>query len=224
MEGIGTRQAEVAARERLGAHDAAGAPEALGQAGQNVHGAVDAPEPSGPDAWNVGGRSASSSAHAADAAARRAVDLYSDLVLRLSYTYLKSTHDAEDICQTILMKLLMRSEGFENAEHEKAWVVRATANACKDILRSGFRRRSVGLDAAAEAVAPEPEESAILDEVMALPVGYRECVYLHYFEGYSISEIADMTDQSVAAVSKCLSRGRGKLRVMLKGGACEQGV
>lgn len=230
MEGRGARQAGVAACEPLGTYGAAGAPEALDQPGQNARNADDPPEPSARDACDFAGSPASvaadvaSAANAVDVAARRAVDLYSDLILRLSYTYLKSTHDAEDICQTILMKLLMRPGGFENVEHEKAWVVRATANACKDILRSGFRRRSVKLDAAAEIAAPEPEESAVLDEVMALPVGYRECVYLHYFEGYSISEIADMTNRSVDAVSKCLSRGRSKLRIMLKGGLHEQGV
>ena len=126
-------------------YGAAGAPEALDQPGQNARNADDPPEPSARDACDFAGSPASvaadvaSAANAVDVAARRAVDLYSDLILRLSYTYLKSTHDAEDICQTILMKLLMRPGGFENVEHEKAWVVRATANACKDILRSkGF--------------------------------------------------------------------------------------
>ena len=38
--------------------------------------------------------------------AERLVQTYSDLILRLAYTYLKSTHDAEDICQNIFLKLL----------------------------------------------------------------------------------------------------------------------
>ena len=59
--------------------------------------------------------------------ARRLVGTYSSLILRLSFTYLKSTHDAQDICQNVLMKLIERQEPFCSTEHEKAWVVRATA-------------------------------------------------------------------------------------------------
>ena len=48
------------------------------------------------------------------AEAERLVYTYSDLILRLSYTYLKSTHDAEDICQNVLLKLLTDGREFES--------------------------------------------------------------------------------------------------------------
>lgn len=149
--------------------------------------------------------------------AERLVSVYADLILRLSYTYLKSTHDAEDICQTVLIKLLQGGRGFESAEHERAWVARATANACKDVLRSGRRRTSVTLDAAAEAVAPEAPDGDVLDAVMALPQAYREALYLHYYEGYTAREIAQMTGRTESAVAQHLSRGRAKLRAALEG-------
>ena len=148
--------------------------------------------------------------------AERLVNTYSDLILRLSYTYLKSTQDGEDICQTVLLKLLTEDRVFESLEHERAWVVRVAINACKDELRA-FRRGAVPLDAAAEAEAPEPPRSEVLDAVMALPEKYREAVYLFYYEGYSIDEIAALTGRSGAAVSAHLSRGRKKLKTMLEG-------
>ena len=148
--------------------------------------------------------------------AERLVNTYSDLILRLSYTYLRSTQDGEDICQTVLLKLLTEDRVFESPEHERAWVVRVAINACKDELRA-FRRRAVPLDAAAEAEAPEPPRSEVLDAVMALPENYREAVYLFYYEGYSIDEIAALTGRSGAAVSAHLSRGRKKLKTMLEG-------
>ena len=86
--------------------------------------------------------------------ARRLVETYSDLILRLSWTYLKSTQDGEDICQSVLLKLLTGEETFDSPGHEKAWVIRATINACKDELRA-FRRKILPLDAAAEAEAPD---------------------------------------------------------------------
>ena len=148
--------------------------------------------------------------------AERLVDAYSDLILRLSYTWLKSTQDAEDICQTVLLRLLTGETAFQSREHEKAWVVRTTINACKDELRS-FRRRAAPLDEAAGAAAPEPPRSEVLEAVMALPEKYREAIYLFYYEGYSIDEIAALTGRSGAAVSAHLSRGRKKLKTMLEG-------
>lgn len=151
-----------------------------------------------------------------EAEARRLVDTYSDLILRLSYTYLKSTQDGEDICQTVLLKLLTGDEAFDSPGHEKAWVIRAAINACKDELRA-FRRKAVPLEDAPEPAAPEPPQSEVLDAVMELPGKYREAIYLFYYEGYSVKEIGALTGRSEAAVSAHLSRGRKKLRELLGG-------
>ena len=158
------------------------------------------------------------------AEAERLVYTYSDLILRLSYTYLKSTHDAEDICQTVFLKLLTSGQTFDSPAHEKAWIIRTTANACKGALRSTFRRRTVAHEPAAATAAPEAPDSAVLEAVMALPENYREAVYLHYFEGYSVREIAGLLGRSEAAVTAHLSRGRHKLRTTLGGEYYEQSV
>lgn len=158
------------------------------------------------------------------AEAERLVYTYSDLILRLSYTYLKSTHDAEDICQTVFLKFLTSGQTFDSPAHEKAWIIRTTANACKDALRSTFRRRTVALEAAAATAAPEAPDNAVLEAVMELPENYREAVYLHYFEGYSVREIAGLLGRSEAAVTAHLSRGRHKLRTTLGGEYYEQSV
>ena len=113
---------------------------------------------------------------ASEVEAERLVEAYADLILRLSYTYLKSTHDAEDVCQTVLLKLMGARTRFEGPEHEKAWVVRTTANACKDALRSGFRKLTVGLEAAPDAAVPDEPDSGVVDAVMALPAKYREAI------------------------------------------------
>ena len=147
--------------------------------------------------------------------AERLVNAYSDLILRLSYTYLKSTQDGEDICQTVLLKLLTGDEQFDSPEHEKAWVIRATANACKDELRS-FRRRAVPLEEAAQAPAPEPPRSDVLDAVMALPEKYRDVIHLFYYEELSVKEISQVTGRGESTVTSQLTRGRGLLRKSLK--------
>lgn len=64
----------------------------------------------------------------------RAIERYSDTVRRLCMVYLKSDSDTEDIFQTVFLKYLLRSVPFENDEHEKAWFIRVTINACKDFF------------------------------------------------------------------------------------------
>ena len=159
-----------------------------------------------------------------DSSPERLVRTYANLILRLSYTYLRSMQDAEDICQDVLMKCLQRTEPFESFDHERAWVIRVTANTCKDLLRRAERRlKVVDFDDIPEPAAPpeqtptpEPEHpSRVLEAVMGLPVTYREAIYLHYYEGYPIKDIARITGRSASAVAQHLSRGRAKLRTVL---------
>ncbi len=148
--------------------------------------------------------------------AERIVSTYADTLLRLCFTYLGSVQDAEDIVQTVYLKLLVSGPEFQSPEHEKAWLIRTAVNACKDELRA-FRRRAVPLEVIPEKTAPEIPASPVLDSVMALPEKYRGVIYLFYYEGYSIREIAELLGRSETAVAAQLSRGRGKLRKMLGG-------
>lgn len=146
------------------------------------------------------------------AEAQRLVDAYADMICRLSYTYLGSTQDAEDVCQDVLLRVLTRAPRFANEGHERAWIIRTTANACKDLLRSAARRTTMALDAAGEPAAPEAEDIGVSDAVARLPEAQREAIYLYYYERLSIREIAEATGQTEAAITKRLSRARANLR------------
>lgn len=155
-----------------------------------------------------------------EAEANRLVETYADTILRVSYTYLRSTQDAEDICQDVLLKALGHAGSFDSAEHERAWIIRVAINAAKDLLRRRDRQGTVALDDIAEPVAPmgatdrelEARAEGVLELVMALPLEYREAIYLHYYEEYSIKQIAAIVHASESAVATRLSRGRSKLR------------
>lgn len=149
---------------------------------------------------------------------------YSDLILRLSYTYLKSTHDAEDICQTVFLKYLTAGQTFRDREHEKAWIIRTAVNACKDVLKSGWRTRTCNMEACAEVAAPEMRDDSLMTAVQSLPDKYRIPLYLHYYEGYKTHEIAEMLGERPATINTRIDRARGKLRTILGGKTCEQGV
>ena len=147
--------------------------------------------------------------------ARRLVDLYADTILRISYSYLKQTCDAEDICQTVFLKYLTNDCTFDSIDHEKAWIIRTTINACKDYLKSACFRRTVALDEAAAVAAPPVPDTEVLDALKRLPEQYRISLYLFYYEEYSAKEIAQVMGKSEANITQYLSRGRRKLRTLL---------
>ena len=70
---------------------------------------------------------------------------------------------------------------FESQEHEKAWLIRVTINVCKDLLKRFFRSRTVSLDKLLDQPAEVPPDyREVLEAVLALPLKYRDVVYLHY--------------------------------------------
>ena len=149
--------------------------------------------------------------------AERLVNTYADLILRLSYTYLSHTHDAQDICQTVFLKLIERRPAFASPEHEKAWIIRTTINACKDHLKSHWRKTTVPIEAAQHVPAPASEPGSILASVNLLPPKYRAVIYLHYYEGYQTDEIAAMLDRPPSTVRNQLRDARAKLKLTLGG-------
>lgn len=153
-----------------------------------------------------------------EAEANRAIDLYGDTVRRVCMVHLKSLSDTEDIFQTVFLKYILSSVAFESPEHEKAWFIRVTTNACRDLLKSFFRRNTVPLDElVSEADELNDERREVLEAVLALPLKYREVIYLHYFEGYTAVEIGKMLNKNVNTVYTLLSRARGLLREELGG-------
>jgi len=149
----------------------------------------------------------------------RAIERYSDTVRRLCAVHLKNDADTEDIFQTVFLKYVLSSVSFESEEHEKAWFIRVTINACKDLLKSFFRRHTVSLDEAMEYPAQlPPDYSEVWEAVFALPQKYRDVVYLHYFEDYTAPQISRILGKNVNTVYTLLTRSKEMLRERLGGG------
>ncbi len=146
------------------------------------------------------------------------VDRYSDTILRLSFSYLKNMHDAQDVCQTVFVKLITTDNTFADTEHEKAYILRVTANTCKDILRSAWRNRTCTLEHCADIVSPNmDDESSLLWAVGQLDTKYRTVIHLHYYEGYKAHEIAKIMSVPTATIHTRLIRGRERLKKILGG-------
>lgn len=147
-----------------------------------------------------------------------AMEQYADMVLRLCTVYLKNGSDAEDIFQTVFLKYALHTGVFESPEHEKAWLIRVTVNACKDLLKSFFRSRTISMAELTDC-APEitPEQYAVMEAVWALPKRYRDVIYLHFYEGYSAPEIAGILKRNSNTVYTHLRKGKELLREALGG-------
>ena len=151
-------------------------------------------------------------------------EAYADVILRLSYTYLKNTQDAQDVCQTVFVKLLTEPRDFESPAHERAYILRMAANACKDILKSPWRRRTRPLEEGLQVPAPAAEDGSVLSAVNTLPPHYRAVIYLYYYEGYAAGEIGKILGVPTATVHTRLARGRARLKEILGGMDYEQSV
>ena len=150
--------------------------------------------------------------------AARAIERYGDMVRRLCLVHLKNPADTEDIFQNVFLKYVLSPVVFESPEHEKAWLIRVTINACKDLVKSFFRSCTVPLEELLDQPAPLSEEHReVLEAVLALPRKYRDAVYLHYYEGYTAAEIGKLLGKNTNTVYTLLTRAREQLRKTLGG-------
>ena len=156
--------------------------------------------------------------------AERLAETYADAILRLSYTYLKNTQDAQDVCQTVFVRLLTEPRSFQSPAHERSYILRMAANACKDILKSPWRQRTRPLEDGLQVPAPAAADGSVLAAVNTLPPHYRAVIYLHYYEGYAAAEIGEILGVPTATVHTRLARGRARLRDVLGGADDERTV
>ncbi len=146
---------------------------------------------------------------------RNAVAAYSQSLFKVAFTYMKNTADAEDAVQEVFLAYLRRAPLFHDAAHEKAWLIRATINRCKDQLKSRWFSDTVPLT---EDLAGMPQQDfTLLNAVLQLDRKYRLPVHLHYYEGYSISEIAQILHANPSTVGSWLARGRSILKDQIGG-------
>lgn len=143
---------------------------------------------------------------------------YGDTVFRVACHALGNRPDAEDVSQSVLLKLYQTDKPFESDDHAKHWLIRVTVNECRRLLRSPWRGRVLPLEDWDGPAAQPGDYSDVLAAVMALPVKYRLCVYLYYFEEYPIRDIAQTLGTRESTVQTRLQRARDKLRQTLSGG------
>ena len=108
-----------------------------------------------------------------------------------------------------------KAPAFENASHEKAWLLRVAANLSKNKIDYNNIRKTDELNE--ELVAEEkPDLQFVWEAIKGLSSAQREVIHLFYQEGYTTAQIAEVLDEKESTVRSHLKRGRDKLREILK--------
>lgn len=142
---------------------------------------------------------------------------YGDSIFRLAFHYCKNKYDADDVVQTVLLKLLNNKKPFESELHLKNWLMKVTVNDCKKLLIAPWRCRQEALEDYADTLyADDPEDSGLFLAVMALPKPCRVVTYLYYYEGYSVKEIAQITGSNPSTIRTRMQKARKLLKDQLK--------
>ena len=164
------------------------------------------------------------------------IDQYADMLFKLSFLKLQNVQDAEDVVQEVFYQYVKRQDNFEGDEHEKAWLIKVTLNACRKVWHSAWNRHrcqtgdgeagrellnagGFSQESAAgpeESIVDQEERQMLLRAVRELPVRYREVIHLFYYEELSVREIAGVTGRKESTVTSQLTRGRVLLKKRLK--------
>ena len=127
--------------------------------------------------------------------------------------------DADDLAQDALVKAYLSSAGYQDKGKFRSWLFKIAYNtflnhktSCRTMDSIDDARTLIG---GTEADSSFEHQDLYL-ALRTLPPKERSAITLYYLNGYSIKEIATVTDASQDAVKQQLSRGRDKLKAKIR--------
>ncbi len=149
--------------------------------------------------------------------AEELISMYADTIYRIAFSRLGNVHDSEDITQEVFIKYIKSDMTFEDEDHRRKWLIRVTVNAVNSLEKSACRKRTAPLEEADAITVEDSDDALSIRQAMEkLPEKYRLPIHLFYYEDMTIQQIAEITDSPEGTVKSLLSRGRSKLKELLK--------
>ena len=147
-------------------------------------------------------------------------------VFRYAVHRLFNRHIAEDVTAEVFLKAASRFDTFRGDEPAfRGWLYRIATNCINEHLRAGARRKmllpqhsaSDETSCAADGEALDRADAArkLAGAILALKPRFQAVVVLHYFEGLTLAEVANVLECSPATVRSQLARALSKLRKLL---------
>lgn len=147
----------------------------------------------------------------------RIYDSYADSVYRVCFLILKNTQETEDVVQNVFIKLMNYPKAFESEEHIKAWLIIVAKNECINVLKHWWNAKRTELDSIKEpAYQAEAMNDGLTKDILKLPDKYKLPLYLHYYEGYTTSEIAGLLKVKESTLRTRLVAARKQLKGLLE--------
>ncbi|WP_339172174.1 sigma-70 family RNA polymerase sigma factor [Solibacillus sp. FSL R5-0691] len=152
---------------------------------------------------------------------------YGEDVLKLVMQYVHNNSVAEDLTQEIFVKCYRSLPTFQYGSSLKTWLWRIAINHSKDYLKSWYAKNVEAKDdevfmqvesshSVEQEVIQQQEDADLVKAVMALPVKYREVIYLCYYEDRTMKEMADVLQINENTVKTRLRKGKQLLKKHLE--------
>ena len=140
-----------------------------------------------------------------------AIEKHADMVRRICFLYLRNSADVEDVFQEVFLKFFLHFDSFSSDDHQKAWLCRVAFNQCKDLCKSFWRKQVVSIEGM-ELPCDNPAQDELMQTILTLPFDQKEVIYLHYYEKWTIPEIAKIMRKNTNTVYSVLHRAKAQLK------------
>lgn len=144
---------------------------------------------------------------------------YYEMIWRICLVQFGNPHDAYDATQETYVRLINYEKPFHGEEHEKAWLIRTAINYCRDVMKSSARKKLACLEEGkplAGGIVPK-EYAEVYETMMGLPEKYRVLLYLYYYEGYTLKEIAGMLKANASTLRSRFAKAKELMKEYLDG-------
>jgi RNA polymerase sigma-70 factor (ECF subfamily) len=142
-------------------------------------------------------------------------NMFFDDLFRYVLTIVKNEEDTKDILQETFIKLFKSNDVFASDQHVKSWLLKVSRNASTNIFRHWYTNKRIEVTDFSSFQSDLNDDHKVLQEVFDLPLKYRQVIYLHYYEGYSIKEVSNLLNKNESTIKTQLSRARERLKGVL---------
>ena len=137
------------------------------------------------------------------------------LMYRVSYSMLRNNDDCADAVQEALTRAWQKRGSLRSMERFRPWLMRILVNQCNDLLRKQQKRSFSPLEEDTVTAVPTPDPAPLREAIDTLKPEWRVVITLHYLEGYSVREMADLLDAPTGTVKSRLKYARAQLSLLL---------
>lgn len=140
------------------------------------------------------------------------MDLHRNRLYRIAYAYLHNEGDALEAIQECTYRAFRKLKKLKEPAFFSTWLVRILLNYCADERKRKHRFSPFAALAAEPSSWDTPQDPDLAAAIEALEPGCKDIIILSYFEGFPLTEVADILDIPVGTVKSRLHRALGQLR------------